>query len=264
MSRRAFNSIRIFMSFLLLFFFSYSAAVGEDIPDASRIESIYGYSESGRPLTCIQLGQNDATHNLLLVFGVHGFEDAFDHDGEVLRMIALRVIDHFQAHPEELKHFRLCVVPCANPDGLLDGTSHNGFGSCNASGLNINRDFPIGWQSDYHSRNKTGLAPFSTAEARALRDLALQFAPTYAADIQGWINGVYGKGAMTDCFSKAFDMNRKTIRSGGTLAQWLASITDESILLELPANPDTDAYVISNSQKLVDAIQTLCALHSDL
>lgn len=261
MSRRAFNSIRIFMSFLLLFFFSCSAAVGEDIPDASRIESIYGYSESGRPLTCIQLGQNDATHNLLLVFGVHGFEDAFDHDGEVLRMIALRVIDHFQAHPEELKHFRLCVVPCANPDGLLNGTSHNGFGRCNAAGLDINRDFPIGWQFDYHIRNKTGSAPFSTAEARALRDLALQIKPTYAADIHGWINAVYGSGAMADCFSAAFDMNIRSIISGGTLAQWLSSITDESILLELPPDPDMDKYVTLNSQRLIDAICTLCAMH---
>ena len=69
---------------------------------------------------------------------------------------------------------------------------------------------------------------------------------------------------MADCFSKAFDMNLKAIRSGGTLTQWLASITDESILLELPADPDTDAYVISNSQKLIDAIQSLCALHSNL
>ena len=69
---------------------------------------------------------------------------------------------------------------------------------------------------------------------------------------------------MAGCFSKAFDMNLKAIRSGGTLTQWLASITDESILLELPADPDTDAYVISNSQKLIDAIQSLCALHSNL
>ena len=89
---------------------------------------------------------------------------------------------------------------------------------------------------------------------------------TPPAEAPAWpeVHGVYGKGAIADCFSKAFDMNRKTIRSGGTLAQWLASITDESILLELPDNPDTDTYVISNSQKLVDAIQALCALHSDL
>lgn len=208
------------------------------------------------------MGQSDAAHALFLVFGVHGFEDAFDHDGEVLRMIALRVADHFNAHPQELNDFRLCVVPCANPDGLIDGTSRNSFGRCNASGLDINRDFPIGWQEDYHNRNKTGAAPFSTAEARALRDLALKFRPTHAADIHGWINAVYGDGAMADSFSKTFDMNTKSILSGGTLAQWLASIAEEAILLELPPDPDPDQYVDQNSSRLIEAIRSLCAMQS--
>ena len=37
------------------------------------------------------------------------------------------------------------IVPCANPDGLYDGTSNVSFGRLNAEGLDINRDFPEGW-----------------------------------------------------------------------------------------------------------------------
>lgn len=259
MFRRCVSFFRFLPLCVVLLFFSCSCALGESI--SAGTESVYGYSESGRPLTCIQIGQDDAPHALLLVFGVHGFEDAFDHDGKVLQTIALRVVDYFSAHPGELGTFRLCVVPSANPDGLIDGKTCNGFGRCNAAGLDINRDFPIGWQEEFLNRNKTGSAPFSTAEARALRDLALQIKPTYAADIHGWINAVYGSGAMADCFSAAFDMNIRSIISGGTLAQWLSSITDESILLELPPDPDMDKYVTLNSQRLIDAICTLCAMH---
>ena len=263
MYRHLFAPIRLLSLLAFLLVFSCSLAAGESAPAHYPAESIYGYSETGKPLTCFYLGQDAAQHALLLVFGVHGFEDAYDHDGEVLRQIALRIIDHFQAQPQELKSFRLCVVPCANPDGLLDGTSHNGFGRCSAAGLDINRDFPDGWKYDYHTRNKTGAAPFSTAEARALRDLALQFKPTHAADVHGWINAVYGKGSMAECFSQTLDMPIKTIRSGGTLAQWLASVAGEAILIELPPDPNPEAYAALNSQKLIDAIRSLCASEPD-
>lgn len=241
---------------LLAFLLSPSALCAQE-SDSQHDEITYGYSENGRALVCHRIGAEDASRSMLLVFGVHGFEDAYDHDGEVLRLIAQNVIDAFSAETQTLEDFALYIVPCANPDGLLEGTSNNGFGRCNANGLDINRDFPINWKEDYHSRVKTGSAPFSTAEARALRDLVEQLCPTFAADVHGWIDAVYGSGDLANAFSEAFGMKLRSIRSGGTLAQWLQSEADEAILLELPPEPNEGEYVTENSDALVQAVRSI-------
>ena len=249
---------RIPVLLLLLILALTPAALCESKPAAASHEMIYGYSENGRALVCHRIGEENADSRILLVFGVHGFEDSYDHDGEVLRLIAHRVIDFFSSQTPE--NLALYVVPCANPDGLLEGTSRNGFGRCNARGLDINRDFPVNWKEDYHSRTKTGSAPFSTAEARALRDLVEQIAPDFAADIHGWIDAVYGSTPSAEVFAQAFGMKRRSIRSGGTLAQWMQTTLEDAILLELPANPNEDEYVTRNSEMLIQAILNWIAL----
>lgn len=251
--------IRRIAALLLLFMLALTpAALCESKSAASSGEMIYGYSENGRALVCHRIGEENADSRILLVFGVHGFEDSYDHDGEVLRLIAHRVIEFFASQMPD--GVALYVVPCANPDGLLEGTTKNGFGRCNARGLDINRDFPVDWKEDYHSRTKTGAAPFSTAEARALRDLVEQIAPDFAADIHGWIDAVYGSSPSAEIFAQAFGMKRRSIRSGGTLAQWMQTTLEDAILLELPANPNEGKYVARNSEALIQAIQNWIAL----
>lgn len=234
-------------------------ALGESASQSPGEAFVYGLSESGRELICHRIGDPQAAHSLLLTFGVHGFEDAYDHDGQVLRLIAHRVIDYFAENPKQLSDLCLYIVPSANPDGLLDGTTHNGFGRCNAAGLDVNRDFPIGWSEDYRVRYKTGDTPFSSAEARAIRDLVEKISPTYGVDVHGWIDAVYGSGSAADLFAQSFGMRIRSIRSGGTLAQWLDSVLSEGVLLELPPDPDEGAYIDRNSEKLIDAIRSLSA-----
>ena len=61
--------------------------LGNSLAETASYQSfVYGQSELGRDLICHQVGSEDAEQSILIVFGVHGFEDAFDHDGEVLRM----------------------------------------------------------------------------------------------------------------------------------------------------------------------------------
>lgn len=220
---------------------------------------VYGYSESGRALTCYHAGEESSENSLLLIFGVHGFEDSYDHDGEVLRLIAERILSHYREHPDALGNFCLYVVPSANPDGLLDGTTKDGFGRCNANGLDINRDFPIGWIERSSARNQTGSEPFSTAEARAIRDLVARLQPDYAIDVHGWISASYGTGRMAKAFARPFGFSVKQSRSGGMLSTWLSTVTQEAIMLELPRNPDEDAYVEENSAKLIEGIDSWIA-----
>lgn len=215
---------------------------------------VYGYSELGRELECRVIGDEAAAKSLLLIFGVHGFEDDFPHDAQILRMIAEEVIGHYIVRPEKLQGMCLYIVPSANPDGLQEGTTQNGFGRCNARGLDINRDFPVGWRKRTESRNRTGDAPFSTAEARAIRDLVERAQPTWGVDVHGWINASYGDGRMARIFAKPFGFSVKQPVSGGMLCSWMNEVMEEAIMLELPYAPNTGRYVQDNSQRLIEGI----------
>ena len=215
---------------------------------------VYGTSELGRELICHRVGPEAAARSMLMVFGVHGYEDDFDRDGEVLKLIAEHIIAHYTVHPEQLKDFCLYIVPVANPDGLLEGKSKDGFGRCNANGLDINRDFPVGWTKKTTKRNKTGKEPFSTAEARAIRDLVETVKPTYGMDIHGWIKASYGTGKMAKIFAEPFRFEIKKPSAGGMLCRWLGEVTEEAIMIELPPRPNKDGYVTKNGDKLIEGI----------
>ena len=236
---------------LLLSLLCTLAAGAEETPCR---QFVYGTSEMGKDLVCHAVGNETAEKSLLMIFGVHGFEDDYPHDGQVLRLIAEEVIVHYAAAPEKLADCCLYIVPAANPDGLQDGKTQNGFGRCNANGLDINRDFPVNWKKRTDDRNRTGDEPFSTAEARAIRDLVERIKPTWAMDIHGWINAAYGDGAMARTFAKPFRFTVKQPVSGGMLCSWLSTVTEEAIMLELPFSPNEGRYVRENSQRLIMGI----------
>lgn len=218
---------------------------------------VYGQSEQGRQLLYYALGQEDAAQSLLMVFGIHGFEDEYDRDGQMLFDLAHALISHYQQNPQALQGWRLYIVPSANPDGLEAGTSKDGFGRCNANGLNINRDFPVGWKHEIPLRNLNGQEPFATAEARALRDLALSLAPTYGVDVHGWINGVYGDDPVADCFHRAFRIDKREYRAGGMLSQWLSTVTQGAAMVELPPRPADKGYLEKVLTKTINALSLL-------
>jgi len=215
---------------------------------------VYGHSEMGRDLICWRVGRADAESSILLVFGVHGFEDAFDHDGEVLKRIAEGMIAHYEEHADELRNFCLYIIPCANPDGQIDGTTQYGFGRCNANGYDINRDFSFNWVEDNTERNQTGEEPFVTAEARAIRDLVELIRPTYGIDVHGWKEATYGNGKMAEVFAEPFRCEINRLSTQGMLCAWLRSMTEDAILIELPYPPDTAEYVAENTAKLIEGV----------
>ncbi len=237
---------------VLTLLFSAGICYAEDAPIHTQFS--YGQSEMGRDLICHRIGTQDANRSMLMVFGVHGFEDSYPHDGQVLRLIAENLIDHYTANVQELQDFCLYIIPCANPDGLIDGITHNGFGRCNANGYDINRDFPFDWEYDDTDRNRTGETPLVTAEARAICALVEDIQPTYGVDVHGWKNAAYGNGRMAENFAVPFGFKVKRLSTQGMLGAWLHSVTNESILMELPPDPNEDDYVTENSAKLIESI----------
>lgn len=215
---------------------------------------IYGSTVQGRLLLCHRIGNPEATTSVLMVFGIHGFEDSFKRDGSVLSAIAHQMIEHYKADPALLGDAVLYIVPCANPDGQEAGTSDDGFGRCNADGIDINRDFPVGWKKMSTSRYRTGDEPFSTLEAKALRYLVETISPTYGADVHGWIDRVYGDPAMAKPFMDAFGFNYTDYNSGGMLSQWMAEEMEAAVLIELPDNAKKEGFVEDSAEKLINAL----------
>ncbi len=215
---------------------------------------IYGTSVQGRLLTCHRIGDPNASRSILMVFSIHGFEDSFKQDGRVLSEIANLMIEHYRADPSLLGDAVLYIVPCANPDGQEAGKSEDGFGRCNADGIDINRDFPVGWKKMTSSRYRTGAEPFSTPEAKALRYLVETVKPTYGVDVHGWIDRVYGTSDMAQPFMDAFGFPYAEYTSGGKLSQWMEEQMQAAVLVELPDNARSDGFSADCANKLIVAV----------
>lgn len=161
-------------------------------------EEVYGKSEMGRDLVCTIIEPDHFDRTILVNFAIHGFEDNYDHDGQVLVDTAELVINHFR-NAEDLHGCRLLIVSCANPDGLVDGTTNNGFGRCNANGVDLNRDFDAAHVVMNNARNYTPY-PFSASESRALRDLVNTYHPKIVLDCHGWLNYTIGDSELAKVF----------------------------------------------------------------
>ena len=131
-------------------------------------------------------------------FAIHGFEDEYYRDGQVLVNEANVLIDYFVNHIKELKNYTLVIVPCANPDGVIAGTNNQracntAFGRCTANHIDINRD----WGS------------FRAVETRALRDFIKQCKPTFYLNIHGWLNETLGDSNLNAIISKELGLAKK-------------------------------------------------------
>jgi len=184
---------------------------GDDVPDtdetaAAELEAstvsvssssaVFGSSELGRRLVVQRLVPSDASgKKALLVFAVHGFEDAWDHDGQALADLGAKVVAYYRAHPGRLHGWSLSVVAGANPDGIATGRNNaregepGAFGRCTAAGRDLNRNF----------------ASASFTEHDALKRLFLDEKPTAVVDFHGWYDEVLGDGRIGGFFADAFN-----------------------------------------------------------
>lgn len=246
---------------LMLMLLCTSASAGKELSPAALLaddvyeRKVYGYSEMGQDMACHRVGRPDAEIRILMTFGVHGFEDHHDHDGLVLTSIAESLIGYYLAHTDELEGFALYIVPYANPDGLRYGETEDGFGRCNLYGLDINRDFPTKWKHVSKGRYKNGPEPFSTAEARSIRNLVEDVQPTIGIDVHGWINGVYGDQELAQPFCKALDCEYRRDISSGMLHQWYNEVLDSGIMIELAGSPSRAGYVQDMTRKLIKGLE---------
>lgn len=199
----------------------------------------YGSSVLGRDLVGWSIAPAVYDRTILLNFEIHGWEDSYAGDGQLLVNLGNAVVSHY-ADATDLYNCRLIVIPSCNPDGLAEGTTNNGFGRCNADGIDLNRDFDVAYQSFSSARNYTPYA-FSGKESAALRDLVQASHPYIAIDFHGWENCTIGNSDVAEVFSTCCGLNHKnefTDNAHGYFAYWAQSQGAKGLLVEFK-NPES-------------------------
>ena len=185
---------------------------------------VYGESEMGKDLVCYSFTPESYTDTVLLNFAIHGYEDEYAADGQVLVDTANTLIEYYNTNTDKWSDTRLLIVPCANPDGLYDGYTNNGFGRCNANGVDLNRDFDANYKANPTvGRNYTPYA-FSASESRALRDLVNEYSADVVIDFHGWLNYTIGDYEIAQVFYEEMGLSHyksfTSSNANGYFANW--------------------------------------------
>lgn len=198
-------------------------------------ESTYGTSENGRELKYYSLAPEKYNDTFIFVFAIHGYEDAYDKDGQVLVDTAKYLVNQYKTSDVSLLNDnRLIIIECANPDGLYDGNSNDGFGRCNAKGIDLNRDFDVIYKPFTNSRNYTPKA-FSGKESKALSKFIKKEKPKVVIDFHGWEDGVIGDTDLAKIFKENMSLKHKTEfneNCNGFLSYWAHEQGATSVLVE--------------------------------
>ncbi len=167
----------------------------------------FGTSVQGRPLEAyIITNGSKYTKTFVMDFAIHGFEDNYYRDGQVLVEEANKLIEYYSKNPSKLKNMRLVIIPCLNPDGTIAGLNNqranpNAFGRCNANHVDMNRDF--------------GSGLFKASETRSYVNFLNNYQPDVYLNFHGWDNESIGSPDLCNIITPALGLNgRKPDRFG--------------------------------------------------
>ena len=175
------------------------AALQSAYPDQVST-AVAGKSELGREIPVLRIGNEEARYHVLLQGAVHGRE-------HLTAWLLMAMADYWLDHGL-LGYGDVCyhIIPMSNPDGVavsqsgtlnenqqaiyrrdrelgyttLDEEEYAVQWKANGTGVDINRNFPAGWEmlddrTEPSAQRYRGGEPFSSAEARALRDYTLRY-----------------------------------------------------------------------------------------
>ncbi len=223
--------------------------------------AVIGVSVSGRPIEVYTFGQGE--NQRMLVAGIHG--------GYEWNTIALadELIKHLEEHPKLISDdVTLYVLRNLNPDG--DARDRGIEGRVNDHGVDLNRNFPENWESEWgrdgcwdYGPSSGGPAPASEPETRALISFLsfhkIEVLISYHSAALGIFPG--GEPWDKDSIRLAEGLDKVTtypfppIDTGcnytGTLADYAVSLGAASVDMELTNHRDTD---IEMNLKVLDVL----------
>lgn len=141
------------------------------------------------------------------------------------------------AYPDDVE---VWLVPELNPDGVAAGTRWN------ATGVDLNRNFPWGWRAD-----DGGPGPLSEPEPRAIADLVGRLGPDLVVWVHQPLGYVAAIGATDPAFAAAWSAGsglpvRPDVTQHGGGESWTAfEAATPSMLIEIDSWEATPEMVAS-------------------
>ncbi len=238
---------------------------------------VYGQSGAGRDLTAYRLG--DGENVMVVTFAIHGWEDNFNRDGQLLVDTAEQLRQTLLVQYNKLivpGNWSVYILPTLNPDGLYDGWTCNGPGRCTTTslapggkGIDLNRCFPYRFSANSSSRNYNGTQPLQAVEAQALAKFTQDVRGSghnVLIDTHGWYQQTIVSGSINgpvyQAFHKCFPSNLFGIllNGKGYYSSWAAyELGYDACLFEFPSNV-TSAWSFQNHGYADAYIQAICQI----
>lgn len=175
-----------------------AAQISCDYDNVDKV--VFGKSVQGRNLEAFIITPENGRYSktYVMTFAIHGFEDSYYRDGQLLTEEANNLIEYYAQNPGMLRNFRLVIIPCLNPDGTIAGVNNSradstAFGRCTAAHIDMNRDF----------------GSFSAVESRYLRDFLKKYRPDVFTDFHGWDNETIGTPELGNIFNSNMYLSGK-------------------------------------------------------
>ena len=124
--------------------------------DVAAKREVIGRSVRGRPIVARRTGDPGAGFDVLVVGSIHGDERQ---GHRIVRAVR-------RANPDGIRDVNLWTITTVNPDGAAAHTRKN------AHGVDLNRNFPTGFDPSLDGGYESGPHPFSEPETRAVARLS--------------------------------------------------------------------------------------------
>ena len=205
---------------------------------------------------------------LFATFSIHGFEDSYHHDGAELTYLAEEFKKYLDNHIDEsiVRNWTIYIFPNLNPDGQTYGHTNNGPGRTSlfsaapaTQGVDLNRNWSVGYKREKSARNYNGTAPFQAYEAIDLRNFMVSHqgsTKTITVDTHGWLNETIGDNGLGAYYRNQFGLPTHINTYGsGYLINWARTLKNgRSVLVELPQVSNHGQTVSRNyAQKYINA-----------
>ncbi len=201
---------------------------------------IFGESAEGRDLIARQIGDPEAKRTVLIVGEIHGDEPA-----------GRSIVHRLGRRPGALREVDAWTVVSVNPDGHAHGQRKN------ARGVDLNRNFSVGWDGSEprDSGYYAGPEPFSEPESKALRNLIRRLDPDLTIHYHQPWGAVLGP-----CSGPAGPQRRYAQISGlpldrcrgqrlpGTVTRWQRKRGETAFVVELEAGRLSAAELRRNTR----------------
>ena len=194
--------------------------------------TVFGHSVRGHRLVAERIGNPEARRRVLVVGEIHGNEEA-----------GRKIVDQLRHRHDSTRSAEIWTVRTINPDG------HAADSRTNAHGVDLNRNFSVGWRSSSAGAGDYGgPEPFSEPETRAARRLIDRVRP----DLTIWYHQPWN-AVLAPCHGKARAEKRYAKLSGmrvdrcrgeglpGTATRWEERRRTTAFVVELPSGGITKA-----------------------